>query len=168
MTLWSSRETFVRTVPTFSETCWSSTEFTFRSTAPPTIHCWDLPALKVLLCCQFFFFFFFFFFFVCSSARFVSAGIVAGLTRVGVLNQYLNAPRVLWSDSEGLNGYATCFTYAPKGSRFCYPVVRNAGVRKSTLSYWFFCTNYLPAHDAILPSILPFFFFFFACFCFVF
>jgi hypothetical protein len=55
------------------------------------------------------------------------AGILAALSRVGVASQFVNAPRVLWSDSEGLNGYATCFTYAPKGSRFCYPIVRNAG-----------------------------------------
>ena len=55
------------------------------------------------------------------------AGILAALSRVGVASQFASAPRVLWSDSEGLNGYATCFTYAPKGSRFCYPIVRNAG-----------------------------------------
>lgn len=55
------------------------------------------------------------------------AGIEAVMAKAGLSNQWHNAARVLWSDPKGLNGYATCILYSPKNSRFCYPVIRNAG-----------------------------------------
>lgn len=55
------------------------------------------------------------------------AGVEAIMATAGITSTWRQAQRVLWSDPVGLNGYATCFTYAPKSSRFCYTVVRNAG-----------------------------------------
>lgn len=54
------------------------------------------------------------------------AGVLAVMKTAGTTDLFNNATRALWSDSEGLNGYAQCF-YTKDNVRFCYTVVRGAG-----------------------------------------
>ena len=54
------------------------------------------------------------------------AGIVAAMQSVGLTEQFMQAPRIVWSDVEGVNGYSQCFE-TPQKTRFCYTTIRNAG-----------------------------------------
>ena len=54
------------------------------------------------------------------------AGIMAMMASAGLTESFVAAPRELWSDVVGLNGYSQCFK-TTRGARFCYTTVRNAG-----------------------------------------